>query len=121
MTDTIEYKGYHAKPAFSGKDGCFVGKILGIADSVSFHGHSVAEFRTAFEEAVDDYLALCEEIGKVPEKLYSGQFVLRVPSEVHRDLATYADIQGVSLNAFVSEACTSYLAGQRPMGALKQI
>jgi len=109
MSDSMEYKGYHTKPKYSDKDKYFYGKILGINDTVSFHGYSVKEFRSAFEEAVDDYLALCEEVGKPPEKEYSGQFVLRLPKDVHRDLAISAEKKGISLNAFVAALCENYL------------
>lgn len=105
----MEYKGYHAKPAYSAEDECFVGKVLGINDSISFHGFSVAEFESAFKEAVDDYLELCEEHGKTPDKEYSGQFVLRVPPELHKELAIEAERRGDSLNAFVADVCSKYI------------
>jgi len=109
----MEYKGYHAKPVYSAEDECFIGKVLGIRDSVSFHGDSVKEFKIAFQEAVDDYLHLCEERGKMPDKEYSGQFILRVPPELHKELANEAERRGDSLNALVTEACSRYLMIQR--------
>ena len=105
MSDLMEYKGYHTKPAYSAEDECFIGKVLGINDSVSFHGFSVEEFNAAFHEAIDDYLELCAEHGKTPDKEYSGQFVLRVPPELHRELAIEAERRGDSLNAYVTELC----------------
>jgi len=43
---------------------------------------------------------------KIPEplmeKTYSGRFVVRVPPEVHRELALHAAEQGVSLNRLIS-------------------
>ena len=107
MSDLMEYKGYHTKPEYSAEDNCFVGKVLGIRDSISFHGFSVEEFGGAFHEAVDDYLALCEEHGKTPDKEYSGQFVLRVPPELHKELSIEAERRGDSLNAFVTNLCAS--------------
>jgi len=41
--------------------------------------------------------------GSPPEKPYSGPFVLRVPPELHRRLATEAADSGSSLNALVTE------------------
>jgi len=110
MSDLMEYKGYHAKPTYSADDECLVGKVLGIQDSISFHGDSVEDFATAFHEAVDDYLHLCEEHGKTPDKEYSGQFVLRVTPELHRGLAIEAERRGDSLNALVTDACSRYLS-----------
>ena len=39
----LEYKGYHAEVQYSDEDGFFVGHVFGLADSLGFHGSSVAE------------------------------------------------------------------------------
>ena len=49
---TMKYKGYAAHIEYSDDDGCFVGHIAGIRDVVGFHGESVGELRTAFEEGL---------------------------------------------------------------------
>ncbi|HBN85373.1 MAG TPA: toxin-antitoxin system HicB family antitoxin, partial [Clostridiales bacterium] len=54
------------------EDEIFYGKIEGINDSVSYEGSSVSELKAAFEEAVEDYLELCNLNGKEPEKMYKG-------------------------------------------------
>ena len=112
MNGTMEYKGYLTRPEYNDNEGYFFGRILGISDSISFHGYSVEEFRNSFVEAVDDYLELCEEIGKIPEKEYSGIFVLRLPKDIHRGLAISAERQGISLNKFVSSLCEKYLSNK---------
>ena len=47
---------------------------------------------------------------KIPEPLatkkYSGKFMVRIPPEIHRDLAIKAAESGVSLNRFVSAKLT---------------
>ena len=60
------YKGYTARIEYSTEDGCLIGEIAGIRDIVGFHGDSVAELQAAFEEAVEDYLEMCEESGRPP-------------------------------------------------------
>lgn len=62
------YKGYIARIEYSNADRCFIGHISGIDDVVGFHSESVAELRTAFEEAVDDYLQTCEKLDRPPQK-----------------------------------------------------
>jgi predicted HicB family RNase H-like nuclease len=57
MMETMTYKDYAARIEYSDEDACFVGHIAGIRDVVGFHGDSVVELKTAFESAVDDYLA----------------------------------------------------------------
>ncbi len=99
----MRYKGFAARIEYSDEDGCLVGHIAGIKDIVGFHGESVAEMRAAFEEAVDDYLALCAETGKRPERPYSGRIMLRVPPELHAQVAIQAEANGVSLNQWAME------------------
>lgn len=59
--------------------------------------------RQTVAEAVADMRANGEEV-PVPlaEKHYSGEFRVRIPSEVHRTLALQAAEQGVSLNRLAS-------------------
>ncbi len=102
--NTMIHKGFAARVEYSEEDGCFVGHIAGIRDLVGFHGESVFELRTAFEEAVDDYLATCEKLARAPNHPYSGQFRLRLPPELHARAAIAAQTQGKSLNAWVAEA-----------------
>ncbi len=101
--NTMSYKGFAARVEYSEEDGCFVGHIAGIRDVIGFHGESVAELRAAFEEAVDDYLASCQKLGKEPNRPFSGQFRLRLNPELHARAAMVAESRGKSLNAWVSD------------------
>ena len=101
--NTMEYKGLAARVEYSEADGCIIGHVAGIRDVIGFHGESVAELRAAFEDAVDDYLATCEKLGRDPNKPYSGQFRLRLEPELHARAAMLAEAKGKSLNAWVSE------------------
>ena len=59
--------------------------------------------RQVVTEAVADMQASGEPIPKpLAEKHYSGEFRVRIPSEVHRALAMQAAEQGVSLNRLAS-------------------
>lgn len=100
---TMKYRGYAARIEYSEEDGCFVGHIAGIRDIVGFHGESVPELRSAFEEAVDDYLETCAKLGKEPQKSYSGRLMLRIPPALHAAVATAAETSGKSINQLVSE------------------
>jgi predicted HicB family RNase H-like nuclease len=100
---TMKYKGYKAHIEYSEEDGCFVGHIAGIRDVVGFHGESVTELRQAFEEAVDDYLETCAKLGKNPQKSYSGNIMLRIPPDIHAEVAIAAETSGKSINQLVAE------------------
>jgi predicted HicB family RNase H-like nuclease len=99
----MTFKGYAAKIEYSDEDACFIGHIAGIKDVIGFHAESVKELRSAFEEAVDDYLATCERIGRAPQKPYSGKLMLRVPPEIHARAAMMAQAHGLSINQWASD------------------
>ena len=64
---------------------------------------SLAGIRRLVSEVVDDMQMTGEPIpDPLSEKKYSGRFMVRVPSLVHRALATEAAEQGVSINRLVS-------------------
>ncbi|MCL2211996.1 MAG: type II toxin-antitoxin system HicB family antitoxin [Treponema sp.] len=105
MTDnTLKYKEFFGSVEYSAVDECFFGKIIGTTDLVTFEGNSVDELKKAFTEAVKDYLALCKEAGKEPQKSYKGSFNIRISPELHRTAAVIASKEGISLNAFVEKA-----------------
>ena len=99
----IEYKGYRGKVEFDAEAGLLHGEVLGIRDVVTFQGTSVEEVEQSFRESVDDYLAFCAERGEEPDRAYSGRFVVRVDSDLHRQLNLAAQASGVSLNNWVAE------------------
>jgi predicted HicB family RNase H-like nuclease len=70
---------------------------------VGFHGESVEELRIAFDEAVDDYLETCERAGISPQRPYSGKVMLRIPPELHAEIAMRAEASGKSLNQWAAE------------------
>lgn len=113
MNDILEYKDYYGEVHFSAEDEIFHGKIIGINDLVNFEGTSVRELKKEFHKAVDDYLAACAELGKLPEKSYKGSFNIRIPSELHRSAARYAILKNMSLNDFVRYAIDTVLTKEK--------
>lgn len=100
----MTYKGYAAHIAYSDEDECFVGRVAGIKDIVTFHGESVSEIRAAFQEAIDFYLSTCAERGEQPNKPYSGKILLRLDPAIHAHIAMQAQVHGKSINQYASEA-----------------
>ena len=72
MNSLMSYKGYRAKIEFDPEDEIFVGHVLGINDSLNFHGASVKELIQAFHDCIENYLEYCKQCGKAPEKEYKG-------------------------------------------------
>jgi predicted HicB family RNase H-like nuclease len=105
MTDNmLKYKDFYGSVEYSANDECFFGKIIGTSDLVTFEGDSVASLKDAFTEAVEDYIILCNEAGKEPQKTYKGSFNVRIPPELHKEAAVLATSKGLSLNALVEKA-----------------
>ncbi|NQZ12441.1 MAG: type II toxin-antitoxin system HicB family antitoxin [Algicola sp.] len=101
--NTLNYKGYTAKVEFDTEDNILFGNLIGIRDTVGFHGESVSELKTAFYEAVDFYLESCEKADRKPNKPFSGKFMVRVDSSLHAEIAAAAIHEGKSLNKWVSD------------------
>ena len=100
----MEYKGYHAYIRYSDEDKLFIGEVIGINDSLGFHGSSVDELEKMFHQSIDNYLDMCAAFGKVPDKEYKGQFNVRIPSALHRSAVICAKQRNISLNEFVTKA-----------------
>lgn len=99
----MNHKGYTAKIEFDERDNIFVGRVLGLHAMISFHGETVAELRSAFETAIEEFLQDCKEQGIRPEKPASGKLMLRVPPEVHGAALVAAQAAGKSLNQWATE------------------
>ncbi len=98
----INYKGYYAKIEFDPEDHIFVGRIIGIRDVIGFHGESVTELESAFQEAVNNYLVACAKLRQEPNKSYSGNLMLRIPAEIHAAVASSAEASGKSINQWAA-------------------
>ena len=103
MTDMMSYKGYFGSVHYDDADRIFYGKMEFIRALVSYEGTDAVSLRSAFEEAVDDYLEICRKKGTEPEKPFKGSFNVRVGQNVHRRLAIAAAKQGVSLNRYITD------------------
>ena len=115
MSSVMEYNGYHAKVEFDNQDKIFVGTVMGLNDTLAFHGKSVNELEVSFRNCIEDYLDLCREIGKQPEKEFKGAFNIRISPDSYREAAMDAAIDGITLNQFVAEAIDEKIKRKREM------
>ena len=113
MSSHFEYKGYIGSAEVSIEDQLLVGKLLFIRDTITYVAATASELETAFEEAVDDYLETCKELGDAPDVPCKGSFNVRVGPEIHMEVAIAARRKGVGLNDIVCEALSAYLGAQR--------
>ena len=102
----MEYKGYVGTVEYDARAKIFHGDIINTRDVITFQGTTVTEIERAFKDSINDYIAWCKEEGVEPEKPYSGKFNVRLPPELHRQIAVLAKKMRVSLNGFVEKAIT---------------
>lgn len=63
MKETLRYKAFEGSIECDLASGVLHGQILFISDLVTYEADSITELRAAFIEAVDDYLADCQNEG----------------------------------------------------------
>ena len=101
----LHYKGYTGSVEYDEEANSFYGMVLGLhRDGIIYEGDSAEELKKDFEESIEDYLTHCNEIGKEPEKPFSGKTILRMSSELHQQAAAKARSIGISLNEFINRA-----------------
>ena len=74
-----------------------------------FEAESAREVEAAFQGAVDDYLAFCEERGREPDRPYSGRFNHRLEPTLHRAAHLAAAEADDNLNGFITYAVQNEL------------
>lgn len=102
----LETDKYTYRVTWSAEDSEFVGlcaefsSLSWLADSPE---KALRGIRSTVRGCVKDMAQNDEEIPKpIATRQYSGKFIVRVPPEVHRHLATEAAEAGVSLNRIAS-------------------
>ena len=99
----MKYQGYEAVIRYSDEDETFVGEVINTRDILVFDGRDVEQIERSFHAVVDEYIEDCKRDGKEPNRPFSGQFVMRITPELHRELFLKAKQSGLSLNAFVNK------------------
>ena len=91
---------------WSDEDGEFVGlcaEFPGLSWLATSPDDALKGIRSVIDDCVQDMARNGEEIPKpIATRQYSGKFMVRIPPEVHRRLATQAAESGVSLNRIAS-------------------
>ena len=64
----MEYRGYRGIVTFDDEAGPLHGEVAGTRDVITFQGDSMSEMRRAFMDSVDEYLAVCAEKGRQPDR-----------------------------------------------------
>ena len=106
----LHFKGYTGSVEYSDADNCLFGSVLGMKKScILYEGSTIDELKKDFEAGIESYLDHCERKGKKPDKPYSGTLNIRIPSEVHCQVAMVAERNGTSINSFIRESIEKQL------------
>ncbi|MDQ6740063.1 MAG: type II toxin-antitoxin system HicB family antitoxin [Actinomycetota bacterium] len=97
----MTYRGYTADVELDLQVGVLVGRVLDIDDVITFEGARADEVYKEFTISVDEYLALCSEQDKEPNKPHSGKFVVRTTPEQHSLIIRAARQSGKSMNTWI--------------------
>jgi Uncharacterized protein encoded in hypervariable junctions of pilus gene clusters len=99
----LKYKGYIGDAEYDSEGKIFTGEVKGLRTVITFQGRTTDELEESFKQSIDLYLKMCEEDGISPEKPYSGHFNVRIPPELHHDIALRAASERKSINEWAIE------------------
>ncbi len=108
----MSYRGYKGYFEYDEKADIFHGQIIGIRDVITFQGRSIDELKIALKDSIDDYLEMCDQEEKSPDKPFSGKFSLRLPPEVHSKVAQAAASAHKSINSWITDVVENNLEKQ---------
>jgi predicted HicB family RNase H-like nuclease len=106
--NTMKYKGYTALIEFSDEDGCFVGRVTGINDIVSFDGETVDEIRKNFRDMIEHYIAACAHENRKPNTPTS-EVMVPVPPALYAKIAQKAEYDGIPVNALMETVLQKFI------------
>ena len=107
---TIE--GHKAKIDYDPELDMFRGEILGLNGGADFYGKTPNELRKEFKKSLKVFFSVCKEKGIEPYKDFSGKFNLRVPPNLHAEIAARATAEGKSLNQWVVDTLDQIIQTQ---------
>lgn len=108
----MSYRGYKGYFEYDEKADIFHGQVIGIRDVITFQGRSIDDLKVALKDSIDDYLEMCEQEEKSPDKPFSGKFSLRLPPEVHSKVAQAAASAHKSINSWITDVVENNLEKQ---------
>ncbi len=98
------YKGYTGRVEYDPESKTLHGTVLDLRDVITFESTSAEDIEEEFHRSVDEYLKLGAEMGRAPEKPFSGRLVLRMTPVLHRKIHNQAQGNGVSINQWIVSA-----------------
>lgn len=100
----FRYKDYIGSIEADIQGKCLYGKLLYISDLITYEAKTIEELEVEFKKAVQDYLLTCNKLDREPMKPYKGSLNIRIGSELHKEAALHAAMDGMTLNDYIKTA-----------------
>ena len=103
MMNVMNIDGYKAVIKYDPLIDKFRGEFTGLNGGADFYATNIDELRREGKLSLKAFIDLCKEEGIDPHKKYSGKFNLRIPPELHAEIAAKAAAEGKNFNQYVAE------------------
>ena len=104
MKNTMVIEGYKAVIEYDPDIEMFRGEFVGLNGGADFYAADIEGLKREGTLSLRVFLDMCAEDGVEPRKAFSGRFNVRIPPQLHADMAVAAAAAGKSLNQWVIEA-----------------
>ena len=107
MNTTVSYRGYDGSIIHDAEDHLFHGMILGIRDTVIYHGATVEEAETTFRQAVDEYIHDFEKSGTEPPKPFAS-LPAHMPHDIQVKAALFAQLHDLEVESVLNMTLSEF-------------
>ena len=107
--NTMIIDGYKAVIQYDPDIEMFRGEFIGLNGGADFYAKDIDGLRKEGKISLQVFLDMCREDGVEPKKEYSGKFNLRIPSNLHAEIATRAAATGKSINQWLIDLLSEKL------------
>jgi len=109
----LEYKGFIGSVDYDEETQSTFGKVKFIKGLITYESidGTIPSLINEFQEAVDEYLQDCEELGLKPVLSANGVTQVRLGTELHYKANVKANSEGIKLNELIKKAVDNYIDG----------
>ncbi len=100
----FRHKGFIGSIEADPENKCLYGKLLYVNDLITYEATTVAKLEVEFKKAISDYLETCKSLNREPMKPFKGSLNVRIGPDLHKEAASHATINGVTLNEYIKSA-----------------
>ena len=104
MMNVMKINGFSAVIKYDPEIEMFRGEFVGLNGGADFYAKDIENLKKEGAISLKVFLDACKERNIEPRKEYSGKFNVRVPSNLHANIASAANAEGKSLNQWVVDA-----------------